>query len=250
MVLVRIAYAADLPSPDEVIRALSDRDSSEAAPRPGNGGAAALTSAPSPRAAMSGSAPARTAAAPAREPMARLADPAPAAPPSAGAPAPLAVARFEDLIALANEKRDLVVRTALERDVRLVRFEDGKLEVALEAGAAATLVGELARKLSQWTGRRWMVAVSAEQGAPTVKAQADARKAELMQGVTADPLVQAVLNRFPGAQIVGVRAPASAATPMDMTGTDETFGAMGDDESAFGARDPEIDGDDAGEPAL
>jgi DNA polymerase-3 subunit gamma/tau len=185
--------------------------------------------------------PSRSATAQAREPMARLADAAPVSSQSAPAPAPIAVARFDDLIALATEKRDLVVRTALERDVRLVRFEDGKLEVALEPGAAATLVGELARKLSQWTGRRWMVAVSAEQGAPTVKAQADARKAELMQGVTADPLVQAVLNRFPGAQIVDVRAPPNGATPAN---GDETFEPLTDDESAFGAHDRASDGDD------
>ena len=127
----------------------------------------------------------------------------------------LAMGRFEDLIALATEKRDLVVKTALERDVRLVRFEDGKLEIALEPGATKTLMGELSRKLSQWTGRRWMVVVSAEAGTPTVKAQADAQRAELVRGVTGDPLVQAVLNRFPGAQIVDVRQgepPAAAPT--------------------------------------
>jgi DNA polymerase-3 subunit gamma/tau len=125
------------------------------------------------------------------------------------------MARFEDLIALATEKRDLVVKTALERDVRLVRFEDGKLEIALEPGATRTLVGELSRKLSQWTGRRGMVVVSAEAGGPTVKAQADAQRAELVRGVTADPLVQAVLNRFPGAEIVDVRQgePPASATP-------------------------------------
>ena len=131
----------------------------------------------------------------------------------AGPTQALAVHRFEDLIALATEKRDLVIKTALERDVRLVSMEDGKLEVALEPGAAATLVGELSRKLSQWTGRRWMVVVSAEPGAASVKAQAEARRAELMRGVAADPLVQAVLNRFPGAQIVDVRSLDGAPSP-------------------------------------
>ena len=53
-----------------------------------------------------------------------------------------------------------------------------------------------------------MVIVSAEQGAPTLRAQAQSRKAELKDGVRADPLVQAVLTRFPGAEIVDVRPPA------------------------------------------
>ena len=70
------------------------------------------------------------------------------------AEAPLVVGRFEELVALAEQKRDLVAKTALERDVRLVHCEDGRLEVALEPGAAKTLVSDLARKLSAWTGRR------------------------------------------------------------------------------------------------
>jgi DNA polymerase III subunit gamma/tau len=208
MVLVRIAYAADLPTPDEVIRALSDTDASGPPARSGNDGAVApraMTSSP-PRSAPSQPGP-RAVAAPA--PIARLTEPAPPAP-APEQPA-IAVARFEDLIALASDKRDLVVKTALERDVRLVRFEDGKLEIALEPGATKTLVGELSRKLSHWTGRRWMVVVSADAGAPTVKAQAEAYRAELVRGVTADPLVQAVLNRFPGAEIVDVRHAEPAA---------------------------------------
>ena len=141
---------------------------------------------------------------------------------SAPSPAPLdepvardnefrAVNSFADLIALAAEKRDLAMKSALERDVRLVRFEDGTLELALEPSARKTLVGELSKKLGDWTGRRWMVAVSAEAGQPSLRAQADARKAELKDVVRDDPLVQAVLKRFPGAEIVDVRPPAGDA---------------------------------------
>src|SRR6185369_6092618 len=95
------------------------------------------------------------------------------------APPPVAIAGFADLIALAASKRDISVKLALERDVRLVRCEDGRLEITLEKSAAKTLVNDLARKFSQWTNRRWMVVVSAEEGQPTVKAQNDARQAEL-----------------------------------------------------------------------
>ena len=103
------------------------------------------------------------------------------------------------------------MKSALERDVRLVRFEDGTLELALEPSARKTLVQELSKKLADWTGRRWMVAVSAEAGQPSLRAQADARKAELKDVVREDPLVQAVLQRFPGAEIVDVRPPAGDA---------------------------------------
>ena len=233
MVLVRIAYAADLPTPDEVIRSLGDTSrgngASAAASGAGTSGAAASRAEmparsdmpprfDAPRGAPRGAALAAPAA-PANEPVAR----------SAEAEVPVrALKNFEDVIALAAEKRDLAVKSALERDVRLVRFEDGKLEIALETSARPTLVGELSKKLNDWTGRRWMVAVSAEPGAPSLRAQAEIRKAELKDGVRADPLVQAVLARFPGAEIVDVRPPPGAPA----NGTDELT-APAESESDF-----------------
>ena len=206
MILVRIAYAADLPTPDEVIRSLGEGTR-------GNGAGAGATTpgAPSsPRPDLRSEAPradvprgatraALAAAAPAEMP-------APA--PAASAPA-RALQSFADLVALAGEKRDLAIKSALERDVRLVRFEDSRLEISLEGSAPKSLTGELSKKLSDWTGRRWMVIVSAEPGQPTLYAQEQMRKAELKDDVRGDPLVQAVLQRFPGAEIVDVRQPAS-----------------------------------------
>jgi len=72
--------------------------------------------------------------------------------------------------------------------------------------------------LTEWTGRRWVVVVSREAGEATVSSQLAAKKSELEQGVRADPLVQAVLARFPGAEIVGVTrrdGGTEAPPPMD-----------------------------------
>jgi DNA polymerase III subunit gamma/tau len=241
MVLVRIAYVADLPTPDEVIRSLGEEGGTQAAPpRPGNGG---MTAAPSevtssaPRVSAPQPSP-RGAASPMRDPVARLAEPVA----DIAAQPTLAINRFEDLIALATEKRDLVVRTALERDVRLVRFEDGRLEIAFEPGASKALVTDLSRKLSTWTGKRWMVVVSAEQGAPTVRSRQDAQKAELKAGAEADPLVQAVLSRFPGAEIVRVTKPGEDI-PAAAAGADDEAPPV-DDATAFGTHGQPDDVDD------
>jgi DNA polymerase-3 subunit gamma/tau len=201
MVLVRVAYTADLPTPDEVVRSLGDNDSSGSpSARSSSNGGAAQASSPAPRYdAPRGSS--RSSAAlsprPSNEPMARLEEPAAASP-------VISINSFAELIALAAEKRDIAAKMALERDVRLVRCEDGQLEIALESSAPKTLVHDLQRKLTGWTGKRWIVVVSKEQGAPTMRAQADAQQAEIERDVQSDPLVQAVLNRFPGAKIVGV----------------------------------------------
>jgi DNA polymerase III subunit gamma/tau len=230
MVLVRIAYAADLPTPDEVVRSLGDRAVGDAARGNGGGAATAPGPAPAPRTEM------RTRPDPRGTPRAALATAAPVAinePRGEAASSPVrALGSFAELVALAGEKRDLTIKSALERDMRLVRFEDGKLEIALEGGAQKTLAGELSKKLSDWTGRRWMVVVSGEAGEPTLWAQAQARKAELKDDVQSDPLVQAVLKRFPGAEIVDVRPPpdAPAANADELPPTPQSDDDVADDD--------------------
>jgi DNA polymerase-3 subunit gamma/tau len=218
MVLVRIAYVADLPTPDEAIRAIDNGDGGGAVPQPqGNGGATAgagtsssAASFQAPRYDSARGAPrAMAVARPAGDVVAQSAPQTQAAPAIAREDARerayVAIRTFAELVALAADKRDIQMKLALERDMRLVRLEDGQLEIALEPSASKVLVNELSRKLQQWTGRPWVVVLSREQGAPTLKSLADAQKAELEIGVRADPLVKAVLERFPGAEIVGVR---------------------------------------------
>jgi DNA polymerase-3 subunit gamma/tau len=182
MLLVRLCHAADLPTPDELVRRL------DGAPTP-----AAAPPAPAPRGAAQGTS--ALAAAP------RAAEPA-RSPSTADRPA---LARFEDVVALAVERRDIPFKLALERQLHLVRFAPGVLEFRPAEGAPAGLAGEIARKLLDWTGERWMVAVSSEDGAPTLQAQAEARRLGLVDDVRGHPGVAAVLARFPGAEIVDVR---------------------------------------------
>ncbi|MFZ5732618.1 MAG: DNA polymerase III subunit gamma/tau [Pseudomonadota bacterium] len=206
MVLVRIAYVADLPTPDEAIRMIESGNGSVPVGQSGGGrstngggGSASMSATPPGPRAMAqragGDMPAR-AQVPATTPVAVV------------APEPAAHRRidtFPALVALAAEKRDLQIKAGLEADLRLVRMEDGRLEVALERSAARTLVNELSRKLEQWTGRRWTVVVSNEAGQPTLREQAKADKDELTRGVHEDPRIKAVMARFPGAQVIDVR---------------------------------------------
>jgi DNA polymerase III subunit gamma/tau len=257
MVLVRIAYAADLPSPEDVIRSLSDSPQ-PAAPHPtapppageGRGGGVALEAAPSAPRSVPGSSPhavgsrvprqvlAPSATSPVRDAVSRSAE-IPAQSPR--------FARFSELIAFAGAQRDLQLRTILERDLRLVRFEDGKLEVALEPGASNALIGDLGRRLATLTGRRWLVAVSAEAGEPTVRSQLAARREEFKRGVQADPLVQSVLSRFPGTEIVAVRRAEPEPPPPVVAVDDEELPGeipVDDSELGFGAHGRPDDVDD------
>ena len=193
MALIRLAYASDLPAPEEALRRLSqptDSPRHAPAPPPVGGG---------PRASM------------------RLAAAEPAPPEPARLPSPPAgrprLASFEDAVALARARRDIQLVDSLEREVRLARFEQGSIAFTPVEGAASGLAQTLARRLQEWTGERWMVALVAGSTAPTLREAAEAREAERASGAAAHPLVRKVLDRFKGARIVDVRRPEAAPTP-------------------------------------
>jgi len=195
MAIIRLGYAADLPSPEDALRKLAETPN---APR---AAASAPAPAPSPTRGPSGGGASL-----------QRATPAPAPSPPSSAPR---LAKFADVVALARAKRDIQLCQALENDVRLARFEPGRIEFSLIEGASNTLPQTLSRKLGEWTGERWMVALAPGAATPTLREQSREREAERLSGVAAHPLVRKVLERFPGAKIVDVRRPdqAPAAAP-------------------------------------
>ncbi len=225
MLLIRLCHVAELPSPEDVVKRLQRGDdtgapasSRETSPPPaGRGPAAGLAATgaqsenvPSARSeavspAMSGPGPAK--AATRTTPRLVSQSPAPAA---IADPRPVAVVdllRFEDLVALAHHKRDIRLKTALERSVHLVRFERGRIELRFRDGQAATLVPDMQRKLQEWTGERWLITLSQEQGLPTLEEQANVERQMLVDDVRSHPSVSAILARFPGAEIIDIRMP-------------------------------------------
>lgn len=214
MVLVRLAYAADLPSPDEALRQLKDQTgAAQSAPAsagstasPSGGGSVNAQSTRPVQAISSGGPQLRAVV---TEPEAAvnerpeiIAEPI-IAPTPDGEPGqqPNSLA---DIAAMASDKRDLMLKMAVERYMRPVRFEAGRIEVAMTPGAPAGIAGDLGKKLSDWTGQRWMVSVVQAEGAATLHEQAEADKAQKMAEIRAHPLVAAALETFPGARIVDV----------------------------------------------
>jgi len=94
----------------------------------------------------------------------------------------------------------------MESGLRLVHFEKGRIEVNVVHGDNS-VAGQLAEKLRQWTGERWLVSISKAEGAPTLRQQKETRRDELHLEVQEDPLVKAVLEAFPGAKIRNVVEP-------------------------------------------
>jgi DNA polymerase-3 subunit gamma/tau len=227
MVLVRIAYVADMPTPDEAIKMLEQNGGTS----PVIAGNGASRSAPPPSGSSMQASPARGSTMP-RASAEASARPQMIAPASDAPPASAArkISSFPELVALAGEKRDLLTKAALEADVRLVRIEDGRLELALERSASRTLINDLSRKLEQWTGRRWTVIVSNEAGQPTLRSQNEVQKNQRERAAESDPRVQEVLARFPGAKVVEVRKLAPEPPESDASGEDLAENSDSDDQ--------------------
>ena len=126
-------------------------------------------------------------------------------PTQVAAPAPQALAgpqTYAELIEMARNRRDIIVVTALEQSLRPVSMTDGRLEVALVDGADPGIIQTLSARLKFWTGKIWMVSVSTSaEAAPTIREQRDRHSEDKKAEAKADPLVQAILKQFPGADV-------------------------------------------------
>jgi DNA polymerase-3 subunit gamma/tau len=198
MALIRLAYATDLPPTEKLVRELMESAGSEqrgprasAAPPPSSGPRA--QSAPQPRMQ--------------------------AATALDVAPGPT-LRTLEDIAALAGTKGAAQLKVNVNNHMHLLRMEPGQIEFRPAPNAPSSLAGDLAQKLKEWTGTRWVVTVSREGGAPTLTEKKNAAHVAKIEAVAQEPLVRAVLDRFPGAEIVAVREKAEQdiAQPTDESG--------------------------------
>jgi DNA polymerase-3 subunit gamma/tau len=191
MALIRLAYAADLPGPEEALKAL--RDGAEIAP-------------PQPSGPSGGGSGGRSGGAQ------RM-----AAQPSTAVASEIVLRNFDDVIALIDKRRDIALRLDAEKYVRLISFRTGAIAFEPAPGAPNNLAQRLSARLKEWTGQAWLVGAETGGGAQTLaelKAlENEAARAEAL----ADPFVQSVMDVFPGAELTEIRqiAPETAPTPAE-----------------------------------
>jgi DNA polymerase-3 subunit gamma/tau len=224
MVLVRLAYVADLPAPAELVRSLQGMPA-PAAPAPPAGPSDTARPPPSRRevAPLVAAAFARpSAGGPLRVSVERAEAELEAAPSAPSAPTLTALEpmpqSFGEVVALFDKRREAVLRSHLAAHLHLVHFEPGRIEFRPAPAAPRDLANRLGQLLSEWTGTRWLIAVSEAEGEPTLRQRQEQREAELRNGVAAHPLVQAVLETFPGATIAAVRERFAAAAESPAAG--------------------------------
>lgn len=184
MTLIRIAHSSDLPSPSDIIRGLRKNEASASS--------------------SSGTSPAL----PSRAPVSLIATSQIAVRPveqAAYATAPAAIVKtFADVVQMFQEKREPLLYNYLMRHVRLVGFEQGRLELNIDPEVPVDFAGRVGKSLSQWTGVRWTVMLSRERGNETLQVQFDKKSALECEEMKSHPFVANVIEYFPGAEVTKV----------------------------------------------
>ena len=201
MTLVRIAYAADLPSPADALRAIG-AGAAGAQPRDAPG----APPAPAPATAPTGAAGAGAAAEPALMPE--------SAPETAPQPAPVATSAphvqptsLREIAALAEERREPILSAWLRTEVRPIRVAAGAVEINCGRSPDSKMLALLQERLEEWTGERWMIALSEEGGEAPLDEQDRAAREAVDRAAVDHPLVRQVLDAFPGARVRKVHRP-------------------------------------------
>ena len=173
MVLVRLMFAADLPSPADAIEIMRAGN-----PVPTGGGMVAVGGGGGAQPAMR----VQPQAMPDNQPRS-----------------------FAEVIALCSAQREAVLAATLSGAVHLVKFEIGSIDIRPTPAAPPDIAPRLSKLLSQWTGRPWLVSLSRDAGEPTRREAAAQAEVQKKQDAANDPLVKAILLTFPGATIEAVR---------------------------------------------
>ncbi len=188
MAVIRMTHVADLPTPGDLVAKLKDITPPAGAP---------TSQAPAPTASPGAQAVAdrsqAMSAAPSGAPQAALAE----APEHALARFPT----FQRVIDLIAANRDQLLKEQVMSGVRLVSYQPGRIEFEPSPKAPADLAQRLGQRLQSWTGVRWVVSVTAEGGAPTMREAEEAEVDALKEEAKQDPTVAAILAAFPNAKI-------------------------------------------------
>ena len=128
------------------------------------------------------------------------------------------ISTFQDVVGLIEEKRDITLKLDVERFVRLVDFKPGLITFEPAPGAPSNLTQRLTSRLREWTGERWMAEIRGGGGETTYERERREEREERAQ-VEKDPFVAAVLDAFPGAEIVAFRK--RAVVPVTLEDEDE-----------------------------
>ncbi|MGA0105094.1 MAG: DNA polymerase III subunit gamma/tau [Pelagibacteraceae bacterium] len=111
---------------------------------------------------------------------------------------------FHDLVRTANKEKEVELKYDLERNVRVVSFVPGKINITFNEKLNKNFIKTLTEKLLKWTGERWIISLSKEEGEKTVYEKTLSDKKNKLEEAKNSEIVKSVLSAFPDARLIDV----------------------------------------------
>ena len=211
MLVVRLAYAADLPSPAQMIEDIKKNSN-------------AIDIRPTPTVLAGQAMPAVQSPAP-QMPSPMGFQEIPMSVDIVSTPTPtVSIKSIADMAKLARDKREMLLAFSIENHVRPIEITDGKLVCSFTDSAPNKLSFDLTKFLTTHTGINWVVETKLEGGEKTQSEVKEEKKNQQLAELKQHPVVGAVLNAFRGSKIekiVPIKKMEFADEPADVMENDE-----------------------------
>ena len=112
---------------------------------------------------------------------------------------------FQDLLDLTNKHKEIELKFDLERNVRLVKFEQGKIDISFNENLSKDFIKNISNKLNEWTGKRWIISLSKDEGETTVYEKKNHQKIELLEQMKQSEIYKKIMATFPDIELVDVK---------------------------------------------
>ena len=117
----------------------------------------------------------------------------------------LLINSFDDLIKISSLKKEMKLKYELEKNVNLVNFENGRIEISFNDNLDKDFVKDLSTKLFEWTNQRWLISFSKSKGEISINEREMQKKGDLIEKAKNSNLYKETLNFFPDADLIKIK---------------------------------------------
>jgi len=117
----------------------------------------------------------------------------------------IVITKFQDLIDLTIKEKEIELKYDLERNVKLVSFNKGKIDISFNEKLNKNFIKNLSEKLLQWTGERWIISLSKNKNARSIYEQKLDNKHEMIKEFEKSETAKEIENAFPDAKLEDIK---------------------------------------------